>query len=151
MHVFAQRSEPFGFEHPFEGRHDVGKAAERFAQFVFGHPGGVEPFLRQRPRIVFDDDRKAHFDRFAHAAGAGFADEEIGELHELRDLFCEAFDVLADASGALAELIGEPDVFPAKEEELDAQGGAIDAVVKIEHLLRSFPAEQDQPGGHSGL
>src|SRR5712675_529131 len=50
------------------------------------HPLGVVALLRHGPGVVDHDDRQSLLNGFADTAGAGFADEEIAELHEVADL-----------------------------------------------------------------
>jgi hypothetical protein len=72
-----------------ESRNGAADGVERIehqSDLVLQHPVGVVAFLRHGPRIAHHDDGQALLNRFADAAGAGLADEEIGELHEVADL-----------------------------------------------------------------
>jgi hypothetical protein len=53
---------------------------------VFLHPIRVVAFLQHGPGVTHHDDGQALLNRFADAAGARLADEEIAQVHEVTDL-----------------------------------------------------------------
>src|SRR5271154_611099 len=90
-----------GLEHFFYCRADVTEVGKDFANSLVGDPLGVVTLLGEGPGVAFDDYGEFHGYGFADAAGAGLAYEEIGEMHEIRDLGGESFYVMGGVfSGA---------------------------------------------------
>jgi hypothetical protein len=119
---------------------------ERFqhhAYLLIANPIGIETFLWERPCVAFHHDGQFHRERFADTARPRFADEEIGQSHEMRDLGREALDRFWKWRVERAQFLYELLILPAYENELQI---ALDAFCDVQHRVRPFAAEQNKAG-----
>ena len=69
-----------------------GEVADNYSDALFLDPFRVIALMRHGPGVALYDDRQPLRQRFADRARPGFADEEIGQIHERRDFPREPHD-----------------------------------------------------------
>ncbi len=125
-----------------DGAANETEGLEHQSHLLLDHPLGVVALLRHGPRVAYHDDGQSGLQRFAQAAGTGFADEEIRKPHEIRDLRGKSDDYARRAGARCPQFVGEDGVVAADQDEL----GIVEAFGDTSHDLRAMSAEQDDAG-----
>ncbi len=141
------------------GGAEKGSGGSRYASEIrndqthafFPNPTSIETFLGERAGVALDNDRQAHGEGFTDAAGPGFADKEIGEMHEGGNLTCEFLDGNREAKTPLAEARGEEPIFSAHEDQLKIEGAIVEPLGDFEDGLGALSAEENDAGGEMGM
>ncbi len=122
---------------------DDAEAIEHEPGSAFLDPVGVVAFLRHRPCVLDHDDGQTLLDGFADAAGPGFADEKIAQLHVIADPGRETQNQSRRRGRHAAEAFGERRIVAANEDQLCVAQAPGDAL----HGFGAVPAEQHDAGG----
>jgi len=128
-------------EESFHGLGHLAEAADGDAHLPFLDPAGVVALVRQSPGIALHDDGQSLGQGFADAAGAGFADEEIGDLHVERDVARESLDEHGNVRRHGAQLGSGALMASAKQNQLRGTAGTVERAGDLHHFHGAFAAE----------